>query len=129
LRKIKAEIEKHMTGLARNGKALTSHFLLPPEFIGFQGHFPEKKILPGVCQIQCALSALEKEGGRSVVLKEVVLAKYFTPLFPDEAFTCVVSEVDESNGVRTVKAVITKKEGKVSDMKLRICCPDGEGKS
>jgi 3-hydroxymyristoyl/3-hydroxydecanoyl-(acyl carrier protein) dehydratase len=61
-----------MSGLAREGSSLSSRFTFPPEFIGFQGHFPDKKILPGV-QVQCALSLIEKRG-QTVVLKEIVLA-------------------------------------------------------
>jgi len=120
LRKIKSEIEQYMTGLTKAEGKLTSHFAFPPEFIGFQGHFPQKKILPGVCQIQCALSMLEKSVGRAVVLKEIVLAKYFSPLFPDDDMTCVVGTVGEAGGELVVKAVITKDTAKISEMKLRI---------
>jgi len=90
------------------------------EFAGFQGHFPAKKILPGVCQIQCALSTIEKGRGKGVALKEVVLAKYFTPLFPDDEMTCVVSDDGKMDGEVLVKAVITKGAQKISELKLRV---------
>ena len=89
---IKAEIEQYMTGGTKEGATMKSRFAFPAEFIGFQGHFPEKKILPGVCQIQCALSTFEKGAGKAVILKEVVLAKYFSPVFPNDEVTCVVNE-------------------------------------
>ena len=120
MRTIKAEIEQYMTGLTRDGSTLTSRFAFPPEFIGFQGHFPEKKILPGVCQVQCALSLLEKGEGKAVVLKEIVLAKYFSPVFPDDEVTCVISDLAKRGSEMTVKAVITKSAVKVSEMKLRV---------
>ena len=120
MRNIKSEIEQYMTGLAKEEGKLTAHFAFPPEFIGFQGHFPEKKILPGVCQIQCALSLLEKSGGRSVVLKEIVVAKYFSPLFPGDEMTCVVGFAGDVGGDVILKAVITKNAAKVSEMKLRV---------
>ena len=124
MRTIKAEIEQHMTGPTREEKKLTSHFAFPPEFIGFQGHFPEKKILPGVCQIQCVLSTLEKGTGKAVVLKEVVLAKYFSPVFPDDEVTCVAGDLGDADGELVVKAVITKKTVKIAEMKLRIFAAD-----
>ena len=128
MRTIKAEIEQYMTGLTRDGSTLTSRFAFPPEFIGFQGHFPEKKILPGVCQVQCALSLLEKGEGKAVVLKEIVLAKYFSPVFPDDEVTCVISDLAKQGSEMTVKAVITKSAVKVSEMKLRVSlAPDGSG--
>lgn len=120
MRTIKAETERHMTGLAREDARLSARFRFPAEFIGFQGHFPEKKILPGVCQVQCALSLLEKGTGKGIVLKEIVLAKYFSPVFPDDEVTCVVSDVGDQGTEMTVKAAITKGAAKVSEMKLRV---------
>ncbi len=109
-----------MTGPAWEDKRLISRFAFPPEFIGFQGHFPEKKILPGVCQIQCALSMLEKGGGKAVDLKEVVVAKYFAPVFPDDEVTCVVSDIGGPGDEFTVRAVLTKDSVKIAELKLRV---------
>lgn len=117
---IKAEIERSMTGLVKEGKRLTSHFAFPPGFVGFQGHFPQKKVLPGVCQIQCVLSLLEKGSGKIVVLKEVVLAKYFTPVFPDDEVTCVISDMQDTSEEFVVKAAISRATDKISEMKLRV---------
>ena len=117
---MKEEIEQYMTGLEMESMTLTSRFSFPPEFIGFQGHFPAKKILPGVCQILCALSTLEKGRGKRVALKEVVLAKYYSPLFPDDEVTCVVSDDGATSGEHTIKAVITKNAVKISELKLRV---------
>ena len=116
-----------MTGRARDGKSVTACFQFPPEFIGFQGHFPQKKILPGVCQIQLVISALEKDFGRALSLKEVVVAKYFSPVLPDEEITCVISDAGEGTSESIVKAVISKKETKIAELKLRIT-PAGERK-
>ena len=117
---IKSEIERSMNGLVKEGKRLTSRFAFPPGFIGFQGHFPQKKLLPGVCQIQCVLSLLEKGSGRAVVLKEVVLAKYFAPVFPDEEVTCVISDMGDTSEEFVVKAAISRATDKISEMKLRV---------
>jgi 3-hydroxymyristoyl/3-hydroxydecanoyl-(acyl carrier protein) dehydratase len=124
---IKAEIEKYMTGRTREGATATSRFAFPSGFAGFQGHFPEKKILPGVCQIQCALSTFEKGAERAVVLKEVVLAKYYSPVFPDDEMTCVVSGLGDSGKEFMVKAVITKESVKIADLKLRLSFADQNG--
>jgi 3-hydroxyacyl-[acyl-carrier-protein] dehydratase len=117
---IKSEIEQYMTGRTTEGATLTSRFVFPPEFIGFQGHFPGKKILPGVCQIQCALSTFEKGAGKAVVLKEVVIAKYFSPVFPGDEVTCVVHSPGDSSGDFIVKALISKESVKVAELKLRL---------
>ncbi len=121
---MKPEIEHYMTGLTKEDGKLKSVFVFPPEFIGFQGHFPEQKVLPGVCQIQCVLTTLEKGTGKSVVLKEVVLAKYFSPLFPDDEATCMTGEINDLCGDLVVKATITKNEARISELKLRVSVAD-----
>lgn len=123
MRKIKTEIEQCLAGLAKADRVLTARFCFPPEFIGFQGHFPLKKILPGACQIQCVLSTIEKGDEQPVALKEIELAKYFTPVFPDEEIVCTVREVASDNGESIFKATITKGSAKVTEMKLRISRP------
>ncbi len=108
-----------MTGLEKSDKAITSRFAFPEEFVGFQGHFPGKKILPGVCEIQCALLTVERAKQKTLDLKEVALAKYFAPVLPNEEITCAMSDVADS-GEFTCKAVITKGSTKVAELKLRV---------
>ena len=120
MKKIKQEVEQYMTGLALEGQALTSRFMFPDEFIGFQGHFPEKKILPGVCQIQCVLTTLEKANKRAVELTEIVTAKYLAPIVPGDEVDCACGELQEKDGEFLVKALISKGGAKVSEFKLRL---------
>lgn len=125
---IKAAIERSMTGLAKEGNRLSSLFAFPSGFIGFQGHFPGKKVLPGVCQVQCALSLLEQGSGRPVMLKEVVLAKYFSPVFPNDEVICVISDRGDNDGEMIVKAAISRANEKISEMKLRVSYENRENK-
>lgn len=125
---IKAEIEHYMTEVTKGGRALTSRFAFPEAFIGFQGHFPEKKILPGVCQIQCALSTFEKGNGAAVALKEVLLAKYFSPVFPGEEVLCSVSHAENGAEGIILKAAFTKGASRVAELKLRVSLSDRENR-
>lgn len=125
---IKSEIERSMSGFGKEGKRLTSCFAFPTGFIGFQGHFPQKKILPGVCQIQCVLTLLEKGSEKTVFLKEVVLAKYFTPVFPGDEVTCVIRDMGDACGEVVVKAAISRESDKIAEMKLRVSYDNGENK-
>lgn len=120
MRKVKTEIEQSVTNVKKEDGKLMSTFRFSPEFIGFQGHFPEQKIVPGICQIQCVLTTLEKGTGKVVDLKEVVLAKYFAPLFPDDEAACVISEGNATSGEQVVRAAITKKSARISELKLRV---------
>lgn len=108
-----------MAGLESSGKRISAAFVFPEGFIGFQGHFPHKKVLPGVCQIQCAVAVVEQAKRRPLALKEIVLAKYFAPVTPGDDIMCVCSDVEE-NGEFTMKAVITKASVKVAELKLRV---------
>lgn len=119
MKKVRSEIVKYMSGLEPAKGTITSRFLFPDSFIGFQGHFTDKKVLPGVCEIQCALSSVERATGSRAVLKEVVLAKYFSPVGPNEEIVCVTSDVKEG-GEFTFKTVITKGTTKVAELKLKV---------
>ena len=120
MRTIKAEIEQHMTGLQEAGRGLTARYRFPQEFIGFQGHFPGKGILPGVCQIQSVLSMCERWAGHGVMLREIMVAKYATPVFPGEEIVCHILELSDLTGEVIVRARIEKGPAKVSELKLRI---------
>jgi 3-hydroxyacyl-[acyl-carrier-protein] dehydratase len=118
---MKKAIERCMVGFeAHDSAELSAGFIFPEDFIGFQGHFPGNKILPGICQIQCALSMLEKWQGKRVVLNEIVSAKFLSPVLPAEELICKTSNTPEGNGVVVLKASLSRDGKKVSEMKLRV---------
>ncbi len=119
--RMKKEIARSMTNVSLDGDMISAHFVFPEGFIGFQGHFPEKKVLPGVCQIQCVLSMIEAHVMKPVTLKEIVLVKFFAPIVPGEEIVCQCRDDRGSNGADvTVKAAISRGDQKVSEMKLRV---------
>lgn len=119
MRTIKNEVEQYMTALSADGATVTSRFRFPEEFIGFQGHFPEKKVLPGVCQIQCALTTLEKAKKKPALLLAISQAKYLLPVLPGEEIACLLTGVQEG-GEFTVKTVLTKQDTKIAEFKLLV---------
>lgn len=124
--KISKDIERCMDGPTRDGSVLTSSFRFPPEFIGFQGHFPLNKVLPGACQIQCVISTIEKALAMRVFLKEILLAKYIAPIFPGDNVLCTVSEVPSADSEYIYKARISKGAEKVAELKLRVSIGDAQ---
>jgi 3-hydroxymyristoyl/3-hydroxydecanoyl-(acyl carrier protein) dehydratase len=118
------DIERYMDGPTRTDSIMTSSFMFPSEFIGFQGHFPTNKVLPGACQIQCAITTIEKALEKRVVLKEIMLAKYTAPVFPGDKVICTVSGVPDTGFEFIYKARITKGAEKVTDLKLRVSLSD-----
>ncbi|HAR45741.1 MAG TPA: hypothetical protein DCS42_15885 [Nitrospiraceae bacterium] len=119
--RMKREIASCMAGLEGSAGDLSARFVFPEGFIGFQGHFPAKKILPGVCQVQCVLTMLEGRAHRPIMLKEIKLAKFFSPVAPGEEITCLCKDVQGGDADFTVKAMLSRGEQKVSEIKLRVC--------
>lgn len=121
MRKIKSEIREYMSPGNAEAGLWEASFLFPPEFIAFQGHFPGRAILPGACQVQCLLSMLEEFAGKNLALKEIVLAKYITPVLPDETVTVRLMEpLSPEFTEATVKAVILHDEVRVSEIRIRV---------
>lgn len=120
MRRVKAETVGCMSGLTRVDQVLTAHFRFPEEYIGFQGHFPAQKVLPGVCQIHCVLAVIEAGEGVMVTLRELLLAKYAAPVRPGEELVCTVQPVAAADGSTVFKAQLTAQGKKVTEMKLSV---------
>lgn len=123
--RIKVEIAGCMVGLTREDRSLSAHFLFPEEFIGFQGHFPGQKILPGLCQVDCVLVVIEQGEATTATLREILLAKYTAPVLPGTELLCNVQRVAEENGSAVFKAQLTTQGKKVTEMKLRVALQTG----
>jgi len=109
-----------MSDLCDNGKELTAHFCFSRKFTGFKGHFPVKPILPGVCKIQAILCMLEATTHKTPQLKEIISAKFFTPITCREEIVCTVRRVLESGGEMRVSALITDKDKKIAEINLKV---------
>lgn len=121
LKKIRSEIERLMQISAADSGARVATFCFPPDFPGFQGHFPGKAILPGACQLQCLLSFLEQLAGKPLVLKEIVQAKYFLPVLPDERISCTITDLPaNTTGSFAVKGNIFRGDERVAEIRLLV---------
>lgn len=93
------EIAQHMSEISEveEGRA-TATFLFPPDFIGFRGHFPDRPILPGVCEIQAVLVLLSRWKSKRVRLSAVKCAKFLAPISSDEE-TVIACEITQQDAV------------------------------
>ena len=60
-------------------------FFLPENLNWFDGHFPEKKILPGIAQITMVfdvISKYKKNKDKKIKLKEIKRIRFSKPIFP-----------------------------------------------
>jgi 3-hydroxyacyl-[acyl-carrier-protein] dehydratase len=99
---------------------LRAHFLFPKGFIGFQGHFPDKPVLPGVCKVQAVITMLGAWHKRGVGLKEIVLAKFFVPVSYGERLTFECQEHKRNSEEILVKALVTRQGKKVAELQLKV---------
>ena len=115
------QVRECMSDLEEAGDGtLTARFVFPPEFLGFQGHFSGNPVLPAVCEIQGAVAMLEAWKKTEVVLREVILAKFSTPVTCDEEVVYACSMTMQSHGGALVKATLTKDGESVARFKLRV---------
>lgn len=115
-----------MSDLSEMGAGeLRARFLFPAEFVGFQGHFPGRPVLPAVCEIQAALAMLETWKGRRARLREIVQAKFSAPVSCDEEVVCSCSVTFESADGALVKVGVAKDGGSVARFRLRVAFEAG----
>ena len=115
---------KCMSGLEHDAGKLSARFTFPDAFIGFQGHFPAAKVLPGICQMECAAGMIESWSGRPVRIVKVINAKFLAPVLPSEEILFECSTV-ASSGEFDIKAKLTRAGIRVSDIKLRVALEGG----
>jgi hypothetical protein len=75
-----------------------------------------------------ALTTIGIANKKAVGLKEILLAKYFTPVLPHEEVTCTVSGIGDEGSESIYKAVVTKGAVKVAEMKLLVSLKAGKRK-
>lgn len=113
---MKKEISDRIkTGAAENG-AFEAEFCFPASFSGFQGHFPDQPVLPGVCLVQAVQAAAEQAMNRPLKLVEILLAKFMNVVLPDETLHAVCT-VDAKQVVRAKIACGAKR---VAEIRLRV---------
>ncbi len=71
-------------------------FFFPPEFIAFQGHFPNMPVLPAIVQILMAELTIAEAFGITMSLNAVTQAKFSAPIEPNNEILCIVNQKNES---------------------------------
>jgi len=118
--RLRKEIKSNMSELCSDGQELTAHFCFSQEFIGFKGHFPGKPVLPGVCKIQAILCMLQEATQKTPQLKEIVSAKFFTPVTCNEEIICTVRRVLEGSEEMRVSSLIMNRDKKIAEIQIEV---------
>ncbi len=106
--------------VSADGK-ICAKFIFPADFIGFQGHFPDKPILPGICKILAVKAMLQRYYNRKLSIKQIVTAKFFAPVAcGDELLIECLQKDTNADGICIVKALVTSRGEKISKLELKI---------
>jgi len=117
---------KQVSGCMSNFKVsvddkICAKFIFPADFIGFQGHFPNKPILPGICKILAVKVMLQRYYSRKIYISQIVTAKFFAPVACRDELLIECQKNDRNaDGICTVNALVTCRGEKISKIKLRI---------
>lgn len=118
--RIHQETIECLKDLQSAGEKMTGKFSFPASFAGFQGHFENNPVLPGVCKIQAVLVMHEISVGERFRLKEVSQAKYFAPVTAEEEIIIHCESKADENGTYSVKVSIEKAGVKAAQLLMRI---------
>lgn len=118
--RIRKEIAGCLSGLESADGKMTAVFSFPPAFAGFQGHFENNPVLPGICKIQAVMAMHDKAHGGEFRLKEVTQAKYFSPVGPEQQVTVQCESKQSDKNTFQVKALIQKENTKVAMLQMVI---------
>ena len=117
-------IEAAMSDCRFTPDSADAAFRFPPDFPGFQGHFPGNPVLPAVCMIRAAVALLGRWVAHDLRIVEVVSAKFFTSAGPGERLQFACSRRSPEPD-RTVYGVTVRSERKVADLQLRLVAVEG----
>jgi len=77
-------------------------FCLSPDFVGFQGHFPDNPILPAVTQIQAGVLLAAHSCGKAPRLASLSRAKFMRPIRPSQLFIMLCKPAADSSFAITI---------------------------
>ncbi len=112
---MKKELTNYIHTAFTKEDSFSAEFCFPASFSGFDGHFPDQPVLPGVCLVEAVLVAAEQTLDQRLELTEIVLAKFFSVSQPNETLTAVC-RVDEE----MIRAKISRGDDRIAEVRLRI---------
>ena len=80
----------------------------------FEGHFPDRPILPGVVELLLVLDALSQQSGQAVALRGIAFARLRQRVFPGEHLHLDTRDLDNGH----IRVEISRSDGPVASAEL-----------
>ncbi len=121
---MKKAIRECMSGLTCSSQqdVLTAQFIFEPSFVGFNGHFPDNPVLPGVSIAQCVLVMYEEHNAAKIRIASIQHAKFMSTVSCHEEIAIECAGVFSEQDDFLVKAKVSSDNGKVAFLKLLLRC-------
>jgi 3-hydroxyacyl-[acyl-carrier-protein] dehydratase len=113
------ELKRCLT-MKSTGEAIVFEVSYPKGFLGFEGHFPDDPILPGVCIIQSIRIGLEEAWRTSLRLVEIAQAKFVSPTRPGDKLLFTARQSAGEGAVVIIKTKVTRGAERVAELTINL---------
>jgi 3-hydroxyacyl-[acyl-carrier-protein] dehydratase len=121
------QIRASMSPIVFDAEGVKASFTFAPDFIGFQGHFPGRPILPGVCEIQAALLLAEAHLRRPVRLREIERVRFTVPATCGERLDYHCTIKTNPDGQTVLRTIIRRGEITIARLRLLVAVEGTDG--
>jgi 3-hydroxyacyl-[acyl-carrier-protein] dehydratase len=116
---LRNEIAACLAAFAPDGEnAAQTAWIFPRGFTGFQGHFPNHPVCPGVCVVAAQLEAAGRLVGAALELVEIENAKFMWPVFPEKKVDGRVNVLPVGKNCWRVNAELKRGERRIAKLQL-----------
>ncbi|MEE8577895.1 MAG: hypothetical protein V3T31_11620 [candidate division Zixibacteria bacterium] len=112
---IRTQIDRCIQEVTTHDGQITATLCFGKDFLGFQGHFPQNPILPGMCLLETVLVLIQQLKGTSVRMTELVVSKFFTVVLPDQMVTVECTLKGD-----TVVAHVNTNTQRIAQIKMKV---------
>ena len=112
---IRTQIDCCIQDVTTREDQITATLCFGKDFLGFQGHFPENPILPGMCLLETVLVLIQRMKGTSVRMTGLLVSKFFAVVIPDQTVT-----VDCMLNGDTVVAHVKTDTQRIAQIKMKV---------
>lgn len=99
-------------------------YIFPQSFLGFQGHFPGRPILPAVVQVMIFRESIAEKLNQNLEIETITRAKFLKVINPETSVTAIWT-LKEADGQFLCKCLLESEGQRVSSFNLTLTANTG----